>query len=66
MTLPKAPKWLFWTAIALLFAYEGWALLAHNGQTISEMFWRGEMNPHFGPLLGFTLGMLMGHLFWQK
>lgn len=70
MTLPQAPKGLFWLCVAGLFLYEGWALYTHvagqPGNTISEMFWRGELNPNYGPLLSWAFGCLCGHLFWQR
>ena len=51
----------FWVGVALVLAYELYALHTHQGQTISEIYWRVVV-AH--PILAFALGYLAGHLTW--
>lgn len=56
-------KWIAWTGFALLFLYEIWAMAYKPGQTISDAIWWATERT---PLVPFALGMMAGHLFWQK
>jgi hypothetical protein len=58
-----------WLAIALAFAglliFDLW--LAVTGQaTISEEAWRLATRPIFPFIIGFIVGLLGGHFFWQS
>jgi hypothetical protein len=53
----------FWAGIALILAYEFYALHLNQGKTISEIVWRITV-AH--PLIAFSAGVLCGHLFWQS
>ena len=47
-----------------LVVYELWALADRiEGNTISEIVWTTTTKR---PILPFTLGVLMGHFFWQR
>lgn len=57
-----------WLAIALAFAgllvFDLW--LASSGrETISEEAWRLALRPIFPFFVGFVVGLLGGHFFWQ-
>lgn len=53
--------WL--VAITLLLAYEGYAVLNEiPGDTLSEAVWKYGQHP----MLTFAVGVVIGHLFWQK
>jgi hypothetical protein len=54
---------LFWFGLALILAYEFYAMHLHQGKTISEVFWRVTV-AH--PILAFALGFVAGHLVWQS
>lgn len=50
-------------AVVGLLAYEGYALLNGTpGDTLSEAVWRYGQHP----MLAFAVGVLVGHLFWQR
>jgi hypothetical protein len=53
--------YIFWTGVALIFAYEVWSAVNNTtGDTISEMIWKIAKHP----IVPFAFGVLMGHLFW--
>ena len=58
-----------WLAIAIAFAalllLDLW--LASSGrETISEEAWRLALRPIFPFIVGFVVGLLGGHFFWQS
>jgi len=60
----KPRKYIFWILLALLFAYEGYALLTPEpGDTISEITWAVSTS---APVIAFFFGVLCGHFFWQR
>lgn len=59
----KNPKLILYGGIALLLAYEYYALkTTQSGDTISEIIWKMSKRP----LVPFALGMLAGHFVWQS
>ncbi|HEV8674023.1 MAG TPA: hypothetical protein VGX21_08255 [Methylomirabilota bacterium] len=55
---------VYWALVLGLVAYELVALANRDeGDTISEITW--ELTAR-RPLVPFTLGLLMGHFFWQR
>lgn len=56
-----------WTGACLagvfaVAAYELWAALnGLPGDTLSELAWN-----HMHPMLAFVVGVVVGHLFWQR
>lgn len=58
-----------WLAIAVAFGalllFDLW-LAASGRETISEEAWRLATRPIFPFVVGFTLGILGGHFFWQS
>ena len=53
---------IFGLLVLSLFVYEGAALYRKRGETISEIVWHLSTRP----LIPFLVGLLCGHLFWQR
>jgi hypothetical protein len=55
---------IFLGLVGALLLYELYALSDQRaGDTISEIIWKAAATR---PILPFAMGVLMGHLFWQK
>lgn len=60
----KTRYWVFLTILGTALAYEVYALTTRDeGDTISEITWNTTKKY---PLLPFSVGVLMGHFFWQR
>ena len=57
-----AHPWVFFVLCALLLVYEIAALIANQGNTISEIVWRAAK---YHPIVPFAVGFVMGHFFFQ-
>ena len=62
--LIKLAPYVLGGAVVVMLIYEVIALWNHQaGDTISEIVWNYATKR---PLVPFLLGLLMGHLFWQR
>lgn len=57
-------RWIYLALGAGLYLAELYATLWRPNETISEYVW--HLSPKEAVWLGLTVGIVIGHLFWQK